>query len=169
MSVTAITSGSTQAATTTTGSGLSGMSADDFMNLLIKQLQYQDPLEPMSNEQMMQQISTIRQVQANTSITDSLGNLTTQERFGSAAALMGKHVKGTVTDADGNAYAIEGIVKSIVFTSKGDIQLELDDGSTLPLANLEEVGDATSTTQTTTKTKQPLGAALAKAIGLKRA
>jgi len=121
--------------------GMSALSGNDFMNLLIKQLQFQDPLEPMGNEEMMRQMATIRELEMNTRLTQRLEQLTDQQRFGAAAALIGRHVKGTLTDANGNVFEVEGNVQSVVFTARGEIILQLDNGENLPLANLAQVSD----------------------------
>src|SRR5688500_8384686 len=102
------------------GKGMSGISGDDFMKILIKQLQLQDPLEPMNNQEMIAQMSTIRELEMNTRLSQKLEQLTDQQRFGSAASLIGKHVKGTVMDATGNEFDKEGVVVSVRFTSKGE-------------------------------------------------
>lgn len=121
---------------------MSAISGDDFMKILIKQLQMQDPLKPMDNQQMVQQMSTIRELEMNTRMSKKLEQLTDQQRFGAAAALIGKHVKGTVADEDGKEFTMEGTVKSVRFTDKGEAILELDSGEALPLTKLEEVWDA---------------------------
>jgi flagellar basal-body rod modification protein FlgD len=126
------------------------------MNLLIKQLQYQDPLQPMTNQEMMQQMSTIRQLETNTQLSERLQQITDQERFGSAAALIGRHVKGTVTDENGNEFSMEGVVKSVLFTPEGKVLLELESGDTLPMANLEQVMDDPSATAANTQTNAKL-------------
>lgn len=146
----------TTTTTSGTAAGLSGLSGEDFMNILIKQLQYQDPLKPMDNQEMVAQMATIRELEMNTRLGTKLQQLTDQQRYGSAGALLGKHVKGAVTDADGNEFPAEGIVTGVHFTSKGDVILELDSGESLPLASLEEVTNpdqqtgGTSTTATAT-------------------
>ena len=133
-------------ATVSTGrGGLGSISGEDFMKLLITQLQFQDPLKPMDNQQMVQQMATIRELEMNTNLSNKLAQLTDQQRFGAAAALMGKHVKGTMIDAEGNEFVAEGKVTSIRFTHKGEVILELDNGQSLPLAKLEEVRDPTGT------------------------
>jgi flagellar basal-body rod modification protein FlgD len=115
------------------------------MKILIKQLQMQDPMQPMDNQQMVAQIATIRQLEMNTQLSDKLGSLTDQQRFGSAAALIGKHVKGTVSDGNGNEYEKEGMVISVHFTRKGDAMLELDSGDMLPITGVNEVMNADGT------------------------
>jgi len=115
------------------------VSGTDFMNILVKQLQMQDPFKPMTNQEMVSQLSTIRELEMNTRMSTRLEQLTDQQRFGSAAALIGKQVQGTVTDADGNAFTREGLVTGVRFTENGDVMLELDSGEVLPLTSLQIV------------------------------
>lgn len=136
------TASAAQAGQASGSKGLSGLAGEDFMNLLIKQLQLQDPLQPMGNEEMMRQMATIRELEMNTRLTERLEQLTDQQRFGSAATLIGRHVKGTLTDAEGNEFPVQGVVRSVVFTSKGEVMLELDTGDVLPLSKMEEIMDS---------------------------
>jgi len=138
---TSTTGGINPLATSTTSNTLAGINGNDFMQVLIKQLQYQDPLKPMDNQQMVQQMATIRELETNTQLSDKLSQLSDQQRFSGATTLMGKHVQGTVQDSDGKEYKADGVVKSIRFTEKGDIILELDNGQTLPLTKLTQVYD----------------------------
>lgn len=123
----------------TAGNGLSGISGTDFMNILVKQLQMQDPMKPMTNQEMVQQLSTIRELEMNSRMSGKLEQLTDQQRFGSAAALIGKKVTGKVADGDGHEFSMEGVVTGINFTEKGDVMLKLDSGQTLPLTALQTV------------------------------
>lgn len=140
--------GSTQTATAANASakGMDSVTGYDFMNLLIKQLQMQDPFEPMGNEEMVNQISTIRELEMNTRMSERLERLTEEQRFGAAAALIGKYVYGAVSDEDGNAFPVEGQVTSIRFNKQGEAFLELDSGEQLPLAKLERVTNAPEVT-----------------------
>jgi flagellar basal-body rod modification protein FlgD len=149
MSVDGITSSaSTSASTATASVGLSGLTGNDFMKILVAQLQNQDPMEPMSNEQMVSQMSSIRELEMNSRLNDKLTQLTEQQRFGAAASLIGKHVKGTVSDDSGTEFTMEGNVSAIRFNDSGEAMLELDSGDTLPLASLDEVTAATSASTT---------------------
>jgi flagellar basal-body rod modification protein FlgD len=132
---------STTATTAQASVSLDGISGEDFMMILIKQLQYQDPFEPMTNEEMVGQISTIRELEMNTQMTANLQQLTDQQRFGSAASLIGKYAVGEVADSAGNTYGVEGIVTGIRFTSDGEMMLELDTGMVLPMEGLTQVTD----------------------------
>lgn len=133
------TASTTSATNAVTSEGLAGLSGEEFMEILVKQLQMQDPMSPMTNQEMVAQLSTIRELEMNTRLSTKLEQLTDQQRYGSAAALIGKQVRGTVTDADGNAFTTEGVVTGIRFTEKGEVLLDLDSGGVLPLASLEQV------------------------------
>ena len=145
MSVTSVsvnTSGtSTGAISGSTTAGVDGLSGQDFMKILMKQLQYQDPFKPMDNGEMIDQIAKIRELEMNTKLTDKLAGLGDQERFAAAAAMIGKYVRGQVTDANGNAYSTEGTVKGVQFNQKGEAILELDTGDLLPLTALTQVAN----------------------------
>ena len=133
--------GVTQTPTATTGRGVAGLGSEDFMKVLIAQLRYQDPFEPMGNEELLRQIATVRELEMNTQLTGRLEQLTDQQRFGTAGTLIGKFVRGTMSDGEGNQFEAEGIVTSIRFTKSGEAMLELDNGQTMPLSALTEVSD----------------------------
>jgi flagellar basal-body rod modification protein FlgD len=136
-------------ASNTTGSssganGLGGINGQDFMNILLKQLQFQDPFEPMSNQEMAAQIATIRELEVNTRLGSALEQITDQQRFGAAAALIGKYARGTATDSEGTEFPAEGVVTGVRFTRNGEVVLELDTGSSLPLSGVEQITDVDS-------------------------
>ena len=139
MEVAALVDTNAAAAQAATGNGLGGISGEDFLNILLKQLQFQDPFEHMGNEEMAQQIATIRELEVNTRLGAKLEAITDQERVGSAAALIGKYAKGSVSDAEGNTFEAEGVVTGVRFNRDGEVILELDTGDALPLSGLTEV------------------------------
>ena len=140
----AITSANIRTPSTATDKAAEGLGSVDFMNILIKQLQYQDPFEPMSNQDMVAQMATIRELEMNSQLTDKLASLTEQQRYGAAAALIGKYSEGSVSDSAGNEYPLAGMVQGIQFTSDGAVMLELHNGQVLPLADLQKVTDPSS-------------------------
>jgi len=68
---------------------------DDFLKLLIAQLQNQDPLSPMDNQQFAVQLATFNSLGQLISINDKLGTLQTSQgttnQF-NAASLIGKEI-----------------------------------------------------------------------------
>lgn len=56
MSVSAVSSASTATTSSTSSSSSSSFSTDDFLTLLVQQLQNQNPLEPTSTDKMLDQM-----------------------------------------------------------------------------------------------------------------
>ncbi len=114
-----------------------GLGGDDFFKLLIAQLVNQDPLEPTSNQDLLNQISSIRDIELSTNLSQSLGTLSSQQRFSSAASLIGKFVTGAGSEEDGGA--VSGIVQSVRFDGDGAAILQLEDGQEIPLESVSTV------------------------------
>src|SRR5205085_9542911 len=68
---------------------------EDFIKMMVTQLQQQDPTEPAKNDQLLAQMSQIGQLQASTQLHDSLKGLVVQNQISSAATLVGRSVQGT--------------------------------------------------------------------------
>lgn len=72
----------------------SEITGEDFLLLLIAQLQNQDPMDTMDQQEMMQQIATMTSVQQQQEINDQLAGLVTQNLLSSALSLVGHSIKG---------------------------------------------------------------------------
>ncbi len=81
----------------------------DFMKLLINEMQNQDPLDPMKNSEMVQQISQIREIGATDSLTNTLGRLASNQDLVTASGLIGQKVTGLADDAS----PVDGLVDRI--------------------------------------------------------
>lgn len=88
--------------------GFAGLTADDFMKLLIVQLQNQDPTSPMESEQLLAQVSEMRNLQASLQLESALKSLTLGQQISSSASFLGKTVSGNI----GNT-AISGVVSAV--------------------------------------------------------
>ena len=94
MAIQSVSSAPTQ---TTAGQALSKQTVtqDDFLRLLIAQLQNQDPLQPMDNQQFAVQLATFNSLEQLIGINGKLGSLQTSQgamnQF-SAASLIGKQI-----------------------------------------------------------------------------
>jgi flagellar basal-body rod modification protein FlgD len=124
------------------------LSSSDFMNLMIQQLQNQDPLNPTDSNQLLQQISQISTLQANTQLQTSLTGLTLQQSHGAAGNLIGKAVQGI----DGNGNQVAGNVTAVQVQNQ-QVFLTLDSSTTpLPMSNVTNISLPITTTATTTGT-----------------
>jgi flagellar basal-body rod modification protein FlgD len=128
------------------------LKAQDFINMMVTQLQNQDPMEPAKNSELLAQMSQIGQLQSSTSLNDSLKSMVLQNQIGSAGNLIGKNVAGM----DDQNNTINGVVNSVRVES-GAVVRELDNGTRLPLERV--TGIAAASTATTGATATPKAAA----------
>lgn len=112
-------------ATQSAADGISSTASDKvksqknmFLNLLIKQLQYQDPMNPVENTEFASQLAQFSQLEA---MTDMSGNIEEMTRYQNsmnsmqAASFIGKQVSAT-----GNTIAYAGGESTIDFKLEGN-------------------------------------------------
>lgn len=111
---------------------------DDFLRILMTQLQNQDPMNPMQDKDFIAQMATFTSLEQMTNMNKMLEKfITSQSADGilKYSEMIGKEVEWTGTKLDENGNEINeiltGIVKSI--TKKGiDLYLEMEDGAMIP-------------------------------------
>jgi flagellar basal-body rod modification protein FlgD len=118
-------------------SGKFDLKSEDFIRMMITQLQHQDPMEPAKNDQLLAQMSQIGQLQASTTLQESLKGLVIQNQIGSAGNLIGKSVQGL----DDKNEAVRGVVNSVKVEGE-EVFLELDNGKRLALARVTGIAGA---------------------------
>ncbi len=104
---------SAAASSAVVSSALSGKSSDkkkiltqeDFMRLFTKQLQYQNPMDPMDNYQMATQMAQFNTVDALSRMTQSISNLESYQA--SANSLQAVGLIGKKVEATGNTISIQ--------------------------------------------------------------
>jgi flagellar basal-body rod modification protein FlgD len=130
----------TQTPSTTTNNSLN-LNPSDFINMMMTQLENQDPLNPTSSDQLMSQMSQIGQLQSTSQLQTTMQTLTTQSQIGAASSLIGKQVSGL----DLNSDPISGTVASVQVSSTG-VNLSLAEGGSLSLSNVSGIAGASATT-----------------------
>ena len=75
--------------------GFAGLDSQDFLKLLITQLQNQDPSEPIGNDELLNQLSQMRNIQASIELEDAMKAITSNQQLSTAATFIGKTVTGT--------------------------------------------------------------------------
>ena len=110
------------------------LQTEDFIKMMVTQLQNQDPMKPASNQELMQQMSQISSMQSSSSLQTLLKELSTQNQIGAAGNLIGKMVAGLDEDNE----QVEGMVAA-VRVEEGQVHLELDSGKRLKLSNVTTV------------------------------
>ena len=129
------TTGTTSQPATATGS--TQLDSDTFLKLLVAQLKYQNPMEPVDSSQFMAQtaqFTMVEKLQAMAAQTDALVAGEASQR---AAGLLGRQV--SYVDSEGATQA--GVVTGTRFNTDGPVLLL---GTTeLPLSEVREVSLAT--------------------------
>ena len=115
------------------------LKTEDFIKMMITQLQNQDPLEPAKNQELLAQMSQIGQLQSSTALQESLQGMVLQNQIGSASSLIGKTVEGLDAADD----PVTGLVNSVKVGSDG-VSLELDNGKTLLLSRVTQIAPSKS-------------------------
>src|SRR5436309_15597448 len=88
---------------------LKDLDINQFLQLMVSELTHQDPLNPMDNTQLVQQIGELRSIAASDQLTSTLQSLQTQQSLTTASSLIGKTV--TALGADGQD--VTGTVSSV--------------------------------------------------------
>ena len=132
--------------TGTTSNANLNLTPTDFLNMMVQQLQNQDPLNPTSSQDLLAQMSQIGQLQSSTTLQTTLQNFGNQTALSSASSMIGKSVTGT----DANSNPLSGVVTSVQVAG-GNVSMELDNGTTMPLGNVTAISPGpTGTTAATT-------------------
>ena len=103
---------------------------DDFLKLLVAQLQHQDPMQPMDDTQFMAQLAQFSTLEQITNVGDELGRLAADSKMGQAVAMIGHRV--TYTGSDGST--AQGTVASVE-VQDGQVVLTVD-GAEVDLSSL---------------------------------
>jgi len=112
---------------------LAGLDMKEFLDLLIAELQNQDPLNPLDNKEMIAQISEIRQVGATDKLTKTLDSVLLGQGLSNASSLLGKTIKGLTDDAK----QVSGTVDRVTVTD-GVPKLHIGE-DTVDLSNISEI------------------------------
>jgi len=92
------------------------LDTDSFLKLLLSELRNQDPLNPMDNADMIQQIGQIRDIGATDQLTRTLSNLASSQELVTASSLIGQTVRGLTDDAS----EITGVVDRITVETNNE-------------------------------------------------
>lgn len=117
---------------------LNDLDLDSFFQLMITELQTQDPLNPLENDELLAQISQIREVGATERLTETLDSVLLGQNIASATNLIGAQVEGLSDDRE----QVSGVVSRVTI-DKGVPKLFLQLNATAEAAeavdgNVEE-------------------------------
>ncbi len=127
-------------------SNKSDMTMDDFWKLMAAQLQYQDPMNPMSNSDMMNQMTQMATMNAMTQVTDAVAKFATVSNNLSqvtlttySTGLLGKEVTVAITNEEGEVTGTKkGTVTGVDLTGATAVYI---DGKKYELSQVMGIGD----------------------------
>lgn len=99
----------------------SNVSQNEFLQLMVKQLQSQDPMSPTDNGQMLAQLAQFSTLSGMEKLNTSFGDMLTLQEITQGSSLIGKQV--SYTNAAG--VSATGAVKSVGITN-GEVALQIN-------------------------------------------
>jgi flagellar basal-body rod modification protein FlgD len=100
---------SKNSSSSSSGNAINDIDMNTFLKLMITELQQQDPLNPMDNKDMLNQIAQIRAVGASDQLTKTLNSVLLGQNITSATNLMGADISALTDDGQ----SITGIVNRV--------------------------------------------------------
>jgi flagellar basal-body rod modification protein FlgD len=116
--------GTSTSGTSSTTQASSTLDYNDFLQLMIAQLQNQDPLNPTDSSQFMSQIAEFSNVEQGINTNSKLDQLLVNSNISQASTMIGLQITGT----DGTT----GIIESVRIDSSGSTAV-LTDGTQVPI------------------------------------
>jgi flagellar basal-body rod modification protein FlgD len=142
MSAAAIGGVSTSAAAAQTpgSSRLAELNSTEFIKVLITELTNQDPFAPNDSQAILEQLSSLRNIESQLSLQKQLESLVLQNQIAQASGMIGKLVEGLDTQNN----QLTGNVTSVRVVD-GKAILELDTGKALPMDRVTRITDSSGT------------------------
>lgn len=112
-----------------------------FLQLLMTQLQHQDPLEPVDNTEFIAQQAQFTQIERLDELNDTLRD---SNQISQASAIVGKWVALQTTDQNNQPINLVGYVDSVTFDGTNGVGLNVG-GYTYPMTSILDIyaGDPT--------------------------
>ncbi len=117
-------------------SALGSLDSEAFLNLLVAQLRYQNPMAPSDPSAMLQQSATFTQVETTQKLLAAQQQAAGLQEAATAASLVGREVLATPTDGP----AVTGVVEGVRFTATGTVLRVA--GTEVPLLAVSEIRPA---------------------------
>lgn len=134
---------------------------DDFLKLLITQLQNQDPSSPMDNSQFISQMATFSTLEQIVNIGSKMDTIMEYNKLNSSlnySSFVGKEVRWHSIDETGEEPIIKegtGVIDSIQYKD-GNVLFILEDGTKLEPGNISEIMNSSSSSSSSTSTSNSL-------------
>ena len=146
----------------TTSAATKELGKDQFLKILITQLQNQDPMQPMEDKEFIAQMAQFSSVEQLVNISTQLKTL--NQSLGAVSGMIGMEVSWVSSNKDDNGTLRQGIVDSIIvrdsvqYAKVGNDEIKLDEiiqvnypkqaeESQTPVQNVQDVAPETNESQ----------------------
>ena len=136
MSAGAIGGAATAQATQPRNNSFGELSSEEFINILVTELTQQDPFKPNDSGAILEQLSSLRNIESQVSLQEQLKAMVDQNAISSASGLIGQQVTGLNTSNQ----SVSGIVRSVVIENGAPI-LKLENGTRLEASRITDVAN----------------------------
>ncbi|HKD38238.1 MAG TPA: flagellar hook capping FlgD N-terminal domain-containing protein [Pirellulales bacterium] len=115
MSTTPVTGGATSllnsssSSQTNAANSLDNVDTSQFLQMMLTEMQNQDPLNPMQTSQIMDELGQMQQITASNKLTSTLDGMALGQSLNNATSLLGKSIDGI--DDSGNPAS--GVVSKV--------------------------------------------------------
>jgi flagellar basal-body rod modification protein FlgD len=116
-------------------SAFATLSSEQFVRIIFTELTNQDPLAPNDTSKLLDQMSSLRSIEADLQLQQKLDALVNANQFATAGSLIGAKVSGLSEQS----IRVEGVVESVLRTRDG-VVLQLLSGVRVPFKNLDTIG-----------------------------
>jgi len=111
------------------------LSQQDFLKIMLTQLQFQDPLKPMDNEQFLAQMAQFSSLAQTAQMNDRIDTLLTVQAATQSIGLIGKTVQ-----VDTASTSTVGTVSSLSFSSgTPSLTVTANDGSIMTGVSVSQI------------------------------
>jgi len=126
----------TSSAPPSSGNAFQTLTSEDFVRIMFTELTNQDPLQPNDAKDLLDQVSSIRAIESDISLTDRLKEIALQNEISASGTLLGKFVQGL----NDSGARVVGFVDSVSVTRQGTV-LNLSTNEHVALKRVDEVID----------------------------
>lgn len=114
----------------------STLNQGDLIKLFLTELQYQDPMDPVNNEQFLAQLAQFASLQESQDMDSNIQNMVFMNSASQSLALLSKQVE--MVDQQG--HSVDGTISAIQFSTSGPmLTVEKSDGSVVTGVQLAQI------------------------------
>jgi len=115
----------------------SKLDREAFLQLLVAQLSNQDPLDPMTNDEFVSQLTLFGSLEQQMILNENFVSFLLFQQLTQGSSLLGKEVISLVPSSDGIT-PVKGEVEQVLLIG-GNVYLKLSGGEEIPLSTVVSV------------------------------